>query len=90
MPLPNAICAQVADPTLKRELLLVLPDLVEDGQHAAAAQTLLGILREDTRFLACVLDAFGSLVLEEDVLAEVCDALGLTAQRSQVSTRYNH
>jgi len=63
---------QVADAPLKRELLLVLPDLVQDGQHAAAADTLRSVLGEDTQFLASVLDAFGSLVLEPDALAEVC------------------
>ena len=30
------------------------------------------VLGEDTQFLASVLDAFGSLVLEPDALAEVC------------------
>jgi Fanconi anemia group D2 protein len=69
--LPPVPTPQVADAPLKRELLLVLPDLVEDGQHASAAQTLRAVLAEDTRFLACVLDAFGALVLEEETLAEV-------------------
>jgi len=66
---------QVADAPLKRELLLVLPDLVQDGQHEAAADTLRSILDDDTRFLGCVLDAFGALVLEQDTLTEVCQTV---------------
>ena len=61
----------MVDPPLKRELVLVLPELVQDGQHADAAQTLYEVLEEDPQFIACVLDSLGSLVIEADMLEQV-------------------
>ena len=63
---------QVVDPPLKRELVAIVPDLVQDAQHKRAVEVLTEVMEEDTAFTAPVLDALGSLVLEPRALAEVC------------------
>ena len=61
---------QVVDPPLKRELVAIVPDLVQDAQHKRAVEVLTEVMEEDTAFTAPVLDALGSLVLEPRALAE--------------------
>ena len=64
---------QVVDPPLRRELVLILPDLVQDGQHRAAVELLQALLRDDSQFTAPVLEALSSLHLDADLETEVVD-----------------
>ena len=64
---------EVCDAPLKRELILALPDLVQDGEHGAAVELLSGLLREESQLTATVLETLSSLQLDEDAEADVCD-----------------
>ena len=67
--------AQVIDAPLQKELILVLPDLVTDDQHAAAVDMLSELLRKDNQFTAPVLDSLGSLQLNPAMLKQVNDTV---------------
>ena len=54
-------------------MVLVLPDLVMDGQHAAAVEMLSEMLRNDSQFTAPVLDSLGSLQLNPEMLKQVSE-----------------
>ena len=54
-------------------MVLVLPDLVQDGQHAAAVDMLSELLRNDSQFTAPVLDSLGSLQLSPEMLKQVSE-----------------
>ena len=64
---------QACDASLQREMVLVLPDLVMDGQHAAAVEMLSEMLRNDSQFTAPVLDSLGSLQLNPEMLKQVSE-----------------
>ena len=54
-------------------MVLVLPDLVQDGQHATAVDMLSDMLRNDSQFTAPVLDSLGSLQLNPEMLKQVSE-----------------
>ncbi len=70
----------VAEPALKREVVLLIPDLVQDGQHGEAAEVLLEVIRDDSQFTAPALDSLDNLVLGPDEQAR-----GITQSSSDVS-----
>jgi hypothetical protein len=57
---------QVAEAPLKREYVLVMPDLVHDGQHKEAVQLLSELLQEDSQFTAPALESLSSLHMDAD------------------------
>ena len=63
---------QVAEAPLKREYVLVMPDLVHDGQHKEAVQLLSELLQEDSQFTAPALESLSSLHMDADDEEEVC------------------
>ena len=63
---------EVAEAPLKREYVLVLPDLVHDGQHKDAVGLLSALLQQDSQFTAPVLESLSSLQLDEEDEEEIC------------------
>ena len=76
---------EVVEPPLKRDLVLVLPDLVSDGQHAAAVDILRDLLREDSQFTAPVLDSLGSLALPADLVEQVVELVTQSISSSNLT-----
>lgn len=76
--------AQVVDAPLRRELVLVMPDLVQDGQHPQAVRMLAELLREDSQFTAPVLDSLASLHLEDEMVTEMCELVTQSVASSRV------
>ena len=62
----------MAEAPLKREYVLVLPDLVHDGQHKDAVGLLSALLQQDSQFTAPVLESLSSLQLDEEDEEEIC------------------
>jgi hypothetical protein len=76
---------EVAEPPLKRELVLVLPDLVVDGQHTAAVELLARLLREDSQFTAPILESLASLHLDPALEGEVCELVTAAVASSRTT-----
>ena len=64
---------EVVEPPLKRELVLVLPDVVVDGLHSGAVTLLTALLKEDSQFTAPVLESLSSLHLDGAHEADVVE-----------------
>lgn len=58
---------------LRRELVLIVPDLVHDGQHSAAVELLTNLLVEDSQFASPVLEALSSLHLTPEQVKHTDD-----------------
>ena len=68
-----AAMLQVVEAPLRRELVLVLPDLVQDDRASESAVTLLAeLLREDSQFTAPVLESLSALHLDARQESEIC------------------
>jgi hypothetical protein len=57
---------EVVSSPLKAELILVVPDLVADSQHANAASLLSSLLEKDSQLTAPALESLSSLHLPPD------------------------
>ncbi|KAI8476445.1 MAG: Fanconi anaemia protein FancD2 nuclease-domain-containing protein [Monoraphidium minutum] len=68
----------VCPPQVQQQLVGFLPEVASPEEHERAVEALLGLLEQDTGFVACVLDALGDMQLEPALRAH---AVGCLAQQ---------
>ncbi|KIZ01502.1 hypothetical protein MNEG_6459 [Monoraphidium neglectum] len=74
----------VCPPQVQQQLVGFLPEVASPEEHERVVEALLGLLEQDTGFVACVLDAVGDMQLEPGLQAHAVESLGQQLQAVDV------